>query len=222
VDGLTGRRAEGASLSATAARRLVFGVTMARLPFALGFFLCSYVPDDRARWTMVALCVLVETSDLLDGYLARRLGVTTPFGAMLDSTVDHVVRTTEAVALLAVDVLPPPLLVAMIGRDAAVSAIRQLSLRRSGQDGGTRWSGKLKGIAQGVCLVTLTTVYAMAPAPTTAWRPLTSAVIAAALFMTVVSLLDYSVAYWRSTRPLPAPTGDAGLKFAVVPAEPGP
>jgi hypothetical protein len=33
-------------------------------------------------------------------------------------------------------------------------------------------------------------------------------VIAVALFVTVVSLLDYSVAYWRSTRRLPAPTGD--------------
>jgi CDP-diacylglycerol---glycerol-3-phosphate 3-phosphatidyltransferase len=194
-----------------AARRLVFGVTMARLPFALGFFLCSYLPDGRARWTMVALGLLIETSDLLDGYLARRLGVTTPFGAMMDSTVDHVVRTTEAVALLAVGVLPAPLLVVMIGRDAAVSAIRQLSLRRSGQDGGTRWSGKMKGIAQGICLVTLTTVYAIAPQPTIAWRTLNSVVVAAALLVTVVSLLDYSVAYWRSTRP---------LEFAAAPVEP--
>ncbi|WAC94507.1 CDP-alcohol phosphatidyltransferase family protein [Mycobacterium sp. Aquia_213] len=198
-------------MSPTAARRLVFGVTMARLPFALAFFLCSYVPDDRARWAMVALCLLVEASDLLDGYLARRLGVTTPFGAMMDSTVDHVVRTTEAVALLAVDVLPAPLLVVMIGRDAAVSAIRQLSLRRSGHDEGTRRSGKLKGIAQGVCLVTLTTTYAIAAQPTMVWRTLNSVVVAVALLVTVVSLLDYSVAYWRSTRPLPAPTADAGL-----------
>jgi CDP-diacylglycerol--glycerol-3-phosphate 3-phosphatidyltransferase len=196
----------------------VFGVTMARLPFAVGYFLCSYFPDGRARWTMVVLCLLIETSDLLDGYLARRLGVTTSVGAMMDSTVDHVVRTTEAVALLAVGVLPAPLLVVMIGRDAAVSAIRQLLLRRSGQDGGTRWSGKLKGIAQGVCLVTLTTVYALAPQPALFWRTLTSLVIAAALFVTVVSLLDYSVAYWRSTRPPLAPTRDANLEFV---AEPG-
>lgn len=62
------------NISATAAHRLVFGVTMARLPFAIAFFLCSYVPDGRARWAMVALGLLVEASDLLDGYLARRLG----------------------------------------------------------------------------------------------------------------------------------------------------
>ena len=53
---------------------------MARLPLALGFFLCAYVPDGRARWAMVALCLLVETSDLVDGYLARRLGVATSLG----------------------------------------------------------------------------------------------------------------------------------------------
>ena len=193
------------SISASAAHRLVFSVTMARLPLALGFFVCAYVPDSRARWAMVALCLLVELSDLVDGYLARRLGVATPLGGMIDSTVDHVARTTEAVALLAVGVLPAPLLVVMIGRDAAVSVIRQLLLRRSGQDGGTRWSGKMKGIAQGICLVTLTSSYAIAAQPTLAWRTLNSAVVAVALLVTVVSLLDYSAAYWRSTRPLPQP-----------------
>ncbi|HEV7579427.1 MAG TPA: CDP-alcohol phosphatidyltransferase family protein [Mycobacterium sp.] len=193
------------STSATAAHQLVFGVTMSRLPFALGYFLCSYIPDSRARWAMVALCLLVETSDLMDGYLARRLGVATPLGAMIDSTVDHVARTTEAVALLAVGVLPAPLLVVMIGRDAAVSVVRQLLLRRSGQDGGTRCSGKMKGIAQGICLVTLTISYAIAAQPTPGWRTLNSVVVAMALLVTVVSLLDYSAAYWRLTRPLPQP-----------------
>lgn len=204
-----------------AARRLVFGVTMARLPFALAFFVCSYLPDGRARWTMVALSLLVEASDLLDGYLARRLGVTTPVGAMMDSTVDHVVRTTEAVALVDIDVLPAPLLVVMIGRDAAVSAIRQLSLRRAGQDGGTRRSGKLKGIAQGICLVTLTTSYAMTAQPAMLWRTLNAVVIAVALLVTVVSLLDYCIAYWRAMRPLRRPRRDAGLEFVLPSAEPG-
>jgi len=190
-------------MSTTTARRLVFGVTMARLPLALAFLVCSYVPDSRARWSMVVLAVLVELSDVLDGQLARRLGVATPLGAMADSTVDHVARTTEAVALLGVDVFPAPLLAVMIARDAAVSTVRQLSLRRSGCDGGTRWSGKLKGVAQGLCIVTLTTYYAAAAQLTVGWRAVTSAVIALALLVTSISLLDYAGAYWRSKESLP-------------------
>ncbi|MCV7146882.1 CDP-alcohol phosphatidyltransferase family protein [Mycobacterium riyadhense] len=193
-------------MSATASRRLVFGVTMARLPLALGFLLCSYFPDGDARRAMVALCVLVEVSDVLDGYLARRLGVATRLGAMADSTVDHVARTTEAVALVAVGVFPPLLLVVMIGRDAVVSTVRQLSLRRSGICGGTRRSGKIKGIAQGFCIVTLTCYYALASQPTPGWLMVSSAVVAAALLATAVSLVDYSVGYWRSARPPCRPT----------------
>ncbi|ORW91947.1 hypothetical protein AWC27_09570 [Mycobacterium szulgai] len=189
-------------MSTTTARRLVFGVTMARLPLALAFLVCSQIPDSRARWSMVVLAVLVELSDVLDGQLARRLGVATPLGAMADSTVDHVARTTEAVALLGVDVFPAPLLAVMIARDAAVSTVRQLSLRRSGRDGGTRWSGKLKGIAQGLCIVTLTIYYAAAPPPSVGWRAVTSVVIALALLVTSISLLDYAGAYWRSKESL--------------------
>src|SRR5258707_14624429 len=111
---------------------------------------------------------------------------------MIDSAVGAVARTTELVTLLAVGVLTAALVVVMIGRDAAVSVIRQLSLRRSGQDGGTRWSGKMKGIAQGICLVTLTISYAIAAQPTPGWRTLNSVVVAMALLVTVVSLLDYS------------------------------
>lgn len=179
-------------------RRLVFAVTIARLPLALAFLVCAQVPDSRARWSMVVLAVLVELSDVVDGQLARRLGVATPLGAMADSTVDHVARTTEAVALLGVGVFPAPLLAVMIARDAGVSTVRQLSLRRSGRDGGTRWSGKLKGIAQGLCIVTLTTYYAIDPQPSVGWRTANSVVIALALLMTALSLLDYSGAYWRS------------------------
>ena len=185
-------------MSTTTARRLVFGVTMARLPLAFAFLVCSQVPDSSARWSMVVLAGLVELSDVLDGQLARRLDVATPLGAMTDSTVDHVARTTEAIALLGVGAFPAPLLAVMIARDAAVSTVRQLSLRRSGRDGGTRWSGKLKGIAQGLCIVTLTTYYAAAPQPTVGWRAVTSAVIAVALLVTSISLLDYAGAYWRS------------------------
>ncbi|SON60905.1 CDP-diacylglycerol--glycerol-3-phosphate 3-phosphatidyltransferase [Mycobacterium simulans] len=191
-----------AGMSATALRRLVFGVTIARLPLALGFFFCSYFSNGQARSTMVALCVLVEVSDVLDGYLARRLGVVTPLGAMADSTVDHVARTTEAVALVAVGVFPASLLVVMIGRDAVVATVRQLSLRRSGVGAGTRRSGKIKGIAQGFCIVTLTSYYALASHPTAAWLMLSSVVVTAAFLATAVSLVDYSVAYWRSARPL--------------------
>jgi CDP-diacylglycerol--glycerol-3-phosphate 3-phosphatidyltransferase len=202
------------SMAPTAARRLVFCVTMARLPFAVGYFLCSYIPDGRARWSMVALCLLVEISDSLDGYLARRLDVTTPLGALADSTVDHVARTTEAVALAAVGVFPAPLLVVMIWRDATVATVRQLSLRRSGFDGGTRWSGKMKGIAQGICIVTLTSYYAVAPQPTVAWRALTSVVVVGALLVTIVSLLDYSMTYWRSRTSLRQPTQVLGRQLS--------
>ena len=54
--------------------RMVLAVSLVFLPLLSGWFLIVYL--------------LAGLSDLLDGFLARRLGVSSRFGAMLDSTAD--------------------------------------------------------------------------------------------------------------------------------------
>ena len=59
---------------------LVFGVVFL---FQGGFYL---------RWVAVALTILVIYLDSLDGYVARKLGVASDFGALFDITGDRIVE----------------------------------------------------------------------------------------------------------------------------------
>lgn len=71
--------------------------------------------------------ILAAVTDWIDGYLARRLGVTTPLGAFLDPVADKLIVATALVMLVARD--PHPLIVVsamiIIGREITVSALRE-------------------------------------------------------------------------------------------------
>jgi cardiolipin synthase len=61
-------------------------------------------------------------SDGLDGFIARRWGVTSDFGAWLDPAADKLLMLLCLVALCAVSVVPPWLLVLVVSRDFAIAA----------------------------------------------------------------------------------------------------
>jgi CDP-diacylglycerol--glycerol-3-phosphate 3-phosphatidyltransferase len=69
----------------------------------------------------------VSLTDILDGYLARRHGLESRIGKLLDPLADKVLVTTAFVMLVAVGRIPPmalPLIVAILGREFAVSSLR--------------------------------------------------------------------------------------------------
>ena len=71
--------------------------------------------------------ILAAVTDWIDGYLARRLGVTTPLGAFLDPVADKLMVATALVLLVAHD--PRPLIavcaMVIVGREITVSALRE-------------------------------------------------------------------------------------------------
>ena len=71
--------------------------------------------------------ILAAVTDWIDGYLARRLGVTTPLGAFLDPVADKLMVATALVLLVAHDPRPLVVVCAMVivGREITVSALRE-------------------------------------------------------------------------------------------------
>lgn len=71
--------------------------------------------------------ILAAVTDWIDGYLARRLGVTTPLGAFLDPVADKLIVATALVLLVAHDPHWVIVISAMIivGREITVSALRE-------------------------------------------------------------------------------------------------
>jgi CDP-diacylglycerol--glycerol-3-phosphate 3-phosphatidyltransferase len=83
--------------------------------------------DSWARPAAGLLFGLAGITDYFDGYLARRLGLTSSFGAFLDPVADKLIVSTALVLLVQADPQITLALVAaiIIGREITVSALRE-------------------------------------------------------------------------------------------------
>jgi CDP-diacylglycerol--glycerol-3-phosphate 3-phosphatidyltransferase len=83
--------------------------------------------ESWARPAAGLLFGLAGITDYFDGYLARRLGLTSNFGAFLDPVADKLIVSTALVLLLQADPQITLALVAaiIIGREITVSALRE-------------------------------------------------------------------------------------------------
>lgn len=59
-----------------------------------------------ARWAALAVFALAGLSDILDGWIARRYGLTSRFGAFLDLVADRLLTMVSLTALLVGGALP--------------------------------------------------------------------------------------------------------------------
>ena len=84
------------------------------------------------RWSLVVGLgfLLVSLTDLIDGYLARRLTAVTRIGKLLDPLADKVLVMTALVMLTAVGRIPEwgvAAVVVILGREFAVTGLRALA-----------------------------------------------------------------------------------------------
>ncbi len=86
-----------------------------------------YVPGEWSRPGAALIFALACVTDWLDGYMARRLGQTSQFGAFLDPVADKLMVAVALVLILQADPRITIALVAaiIIGREITVSALRE-------------------------------------------------------------------------------------------------
>jgi CDP-diacylglycerol--glycerol-3-phosphate 3-phosphatidyltransferase len=78
---------------------------------------------------ILALVIFLAAAftDLLDGYLARRLGQVTTIGTLLDPIADKLLISASLIALVQVGVTPGWLAILLISREFAVSGLRSIA-----------------------------------------------------------------------------------------------
>lgn len=95
--------------------------------------------------------IAAAITDTLDGYLARRLGITTPLGEFLDPVADKLMVATALVLLVGHDTRPLIVVtgIVIIGREITVSALREwMALLGARATVAVSGMGKLKTIVQ--------------------------------------------------------------------------
>lgn len=160
-------------------RHLPNALTVARLLLSVVFFaMLAFAPrlgnaDDESRRSTLylniatAIYVFAAATDFLDGYLARRWNVVTPFGRVVDPFVDKILVLGAFIYFagpafiggnppVSLSGVSPTIVVILLAREFLVTTLRSVA-EGAGTSFAAAWTGKLKMVLQcitiGVVLV---------------------------------------------------------------------
>lgn len=183
-------------------------MTLARLGAIPLFLVVFYLPFTWSDLCAAAIFLAAGITDMLDGYLARRMGQTSRFGAFLDPVADKLVVAAALIMLVQVHdtvwlVVPA---IVIVSREIAVSALREwmaeIGQRARVAVGGI---GKIKTVAQ---IAAITGLLAHKPALTKAGELVMSplawlsyGLLYLAMALTLWSMVAYLKAAWPELWP---------------------
>lgn len=173
-------------------------VTLSRLVLA-PLFLVAFVGvgagvgEGAGLWWALALALFFEVTDMVDGYVARRLEQTSQLGKILDPLADSVSRFTVFLGFLVEGWASVWAIAPLFWRDSIVSTVRVLAASQ-GVIVSARFSGKVKAIVQGAAIVGILTAACLRDVLGISLedvRSLSNTAMAYVAAVTLWSLVDY-------------------------------
>ena len=156
---------------------------VAAVPIVVLLFAWNF--PNHAYWA-TAVFVVAMATDQIDGWLARRRGISSPLGKLLDPVADKALVLATLVMLIGDGVAPAWMVALIIVREILVSGLRLAAVER-GVVLGARDLGRVKTWAQAAAATIAGLAAAGAWNDEVAWWALLAAVVA-----TWVSGLDYA------------------------------
>ena len=174
------------------------------IPVFVGVY---YLPDAwlapaGKNWLAMGIFAAAAITDWLDGWLARKLGLTSAFGAFLDPVADKLMVAAALILLVALGRADAWLAIIIIGREIAISALREwMAELGAGKSVAVAFLGKLKTAAQMTAIIALLLYEPLIPGIPTPLLGTVALWIAA--IMTLWSMFHYlkkAAPYLRSDR----------------------
>ncbi|GGB92747.1 CDP-diacylglycerol--glycerol-3-phosphate 3-phosphatidyltransferase [Marinobacterium zhoushanense] len=169
-------------------------LTLLRIVLIPVFVLVYYLPFAWAPLASAAIFSLAAVTDWFDGYLARKLDQSSPFGAFLDPVADKLMVAAALVVL--VETFAEPWItvpaVVIIGREIVISALREW-MAELGERANVAVSmiGKVKTTLQMISIIGL---LAFPPLTILSWVGV--AALYGAALLTLWSMFVYLKAAW--------------------------
>jgi CDP-diacylglycerol--glycerol-3-phosphate 3-phosphatidyltransferase len=175
------------------------------LVVALFFWTSNPWADPLAAFVFIAAAI----TDSLDGYIARRLGITTPLGEFLDPVADKLMVATALMLLLWKD---PHWIIALcamiiVGREITVSALREWMAQL-----GSRAKVKVSSLGKWKTIVQMTGLSLMMYRNDLLTLPIYDigrVLLVIASVLTLWSMVSYLRAAWPELRSDPRSVADA-------------
>ena len=122
------------------------------IPLVVGVFYLQ-MPPATQNLVATVLFVVVALTDWADGYLARRLKMTSSFGAFLDPVADKVLVCAALLVLVHLNRLHALVALVIIGREIAISALREWRAQiGASRSVAVHMLGKVKTVVQMVAI----------------------------------------------------------------------
>jgi len=178
-------------------------LTWLRIVLIPVFVLLFHLPEgwlDTHLLNMSAatLFAAAAVTDWLDGYLARALNQTSPFGAFLDPVADKLMVAAALIMLLELGRVEGVIALIIIGREIAISALREwMAGVGQGRSVAVAFIGKIKTASQMVAILLLLYGEPVAGLPT---RVMGTWLIYLAALLTILSMIYYMMQAVRSAR----------------------
>ena len=136
-------------------------LTWLRIVLIPVFVAIYYLPDDwmspsTRNWTAMWVFSVAAITDWLDGWLARRWGQTSAFGAFLDPVADKLMVAAALILLVQLNRADAWLAIIIIGREIAISALREwMAQLGKSKNVAVALVGKVKTVAQMTAIIAL-------------------------------------------------------------------
>ena len=181
-------------------------LTLSRIPILFGVVGFLYLPFAGANSLAFVLFIIGALTDWADGYYARKQGLVSNFGKLMDALTDKVFMVGLFISLLVIGILPEwtlPLLLLILSREFLITGLR-LVAASEGVVLAAEKSGKHKTVSQMVAAILLLFAVAIRADFSERLPSIVGDVIhwgglgffVLATLLTVSSGLQYMVKYW--------------------------
>jgi len=176
------------------------------LPNALTLFRVALVPlfilffyplvvDNHTYWAAGWTFAIAAITDFFDGYIARKYGLITRLGKLLDPIADKVLITAALVMLVEIERAPAWIVIVILGREFAVTGLRSLAASE-GVVLSAESLGKWKIGAQ-ITAILMLLAHRIWFLPFIPFGPMGTFFLWLSMVLAVISGLQYGLNYWR-------------------------
>ena len=102
-------------------------LTISRLWLTAGFVCCFSVAIPGRFTVALAVFLVATATDYLDGVIARRRGLITDFGKLMDPLADKILTASAFISLCAIGRFPAWAVIVIISREFLITGLRSLA-----------------------------------------------------------------------------------------------
>ncbi|SLM30331.1 CDP-diacylglycerol--glycerol-3-phosphate 3-phosphatidyltransferase [Desulfamplus magnetovallimortis] len=166
-------------------------MTMSRIVAVPLLVILMMYPGKIALLLAAALFSLASITDYLDGYFARKYGLVSNLGKILDPLADKLLVTSAFIMLVSLAYIPAWVACMIIGRELAVTGLRCVIIEQ-GEDVSASWLGKYKTGFQIAAIIPLLIHHSYFGID---FGAIGSVLLYGALFFTIWSGADYFIKF---------------------------